>query len=288
VGAPVLSRNHAWNAVQLQGKWYFLDSTWDAGTVDAGAHRFVRNQGDLHYFLADPDIFITAHYPDDERWQLQSRRIGFQEFAKLVKVPPDIADWGINPSAHRWMVVPGAKAPAEFDFGPEAKRVTGKLSVQDAELPGNWVLQLRLPDGGKKMMVAAPKPGEYELSFYAVKKVTDVELFPVLAYRVEFLETGAYAQGFPLAYPEYFSRDIVLVEPLDGALPLGQSVNFKLKAEGAQQMAVFQNGQVAGELASEGGYFSGAVPLAAGDAEVYARYDGQEWYSVGLLKYRVE
>lgn len=58
---------HAWSAVRLDGRWHLVDTTWDAGHVDAeGFHK----QFGARYFLAPPEVFGTKHFPDDARWQL--------------------------------------------------------------------------------------------------------------------------------------------------------------------------------------------------------------------------
>ena len=57
----VLQREgHAWNVAKVNGNWYPLDATWDAG------------EGILQkkYFLKDPSVFVENHLPCDPIWQL--------------------------------------------------------------------------------------------------------------------------------------------------------------------------------------------------------------------------
>lgn len=49
---------HAWNEVNLNGKWVSLDSTWDAGYIKNG--KFV-TKPQLKYFNLDPKVFAQTH-----------------------------------------------------------------------------------------------------------------------------------------------------------------------------------------------------------------------------------
>jgi hypothetical protein len=53
---------HAWNAVNLYGRWYEIDATWDAGTVIGG--RFVKEYSTKY--------FLFTHLPDHGRYQFRA------------------------------------------------------------------------------------------------------------------------------------------------------------------------------------------------------------------------
>ncbi|WP_282124272.1 transglutaminase domain-containing protein [Algibacter mikhailovii] len=71
--------NHSWNAVKLENKWYLVDATLASGYFDLDNNTFVPNYND-GYFLADPDLFITKHYPLKENWMLKTDKIGLKDF----------------------------------------------------------------------------------------------------------------------------------------------------------------------------------------------------------------
>ncbi|MBQ7413209.1 MAG: hypothetical protein IJV07_02930 [Alphaproteobacteria bacterium] len=85
----------SWNAVQIDKKWYLLDTYWmianpnlfEAQNISSaqGMSLFLRRREkaipgkailtrgkriDNHYFLAKPRFFIQTHFPLDEQWQL--------------------------------------------------------------------------------------------------------------------------------------------------------------------------------------------------------------------------
>ena len=55
------NEGHAWNVVRLNGYWYPVDSTWDAGYVDDNVTRFTRKTDSFEYYLADPVQFNVRH-----------------------------------------------------------------------------------------------------------------------------------------------------------------------------------------------------------------------------------
>jgi transglutaminase/protease-like cytokinesis protein 3 len=71
--------NHAWNAVQLNNKWYLTDPTWASGTVDPYVHRFHRSFTES-YFLADPYFMKLKHFPKDSSWFLLREKPDYKEF----------------------------------------------------------------------------------------------------------------------------------------------------------------------------------------------------------------
>lgn len=59
--ADLSSANHAWNAVQIDGKWHLVDLTWGSGNKQEQLEQF---------FLTPPEEMIFTHLPADPMWQL--------------------------------------------------------------------------------------------------------------------------------------------------------------------------------------------------------------------------
>lgn len=62
------SDGHAWNAIKLNGTWYMLDATWDAGAVTSD-YRFIKNTNRYSYFLSKPEEFYKTHTIGDPKWK---------------------------------------------------------------------------------------------------------------------------------------------------------------------------------------------------------------------------
>lgn len=71
--------NHAWNAVNLNSKWYLVDATWASGVVTSDYEIFIRRFNEA-YFLSDPFYFVANHYPKDTTWTLLYEKPSLKEF----------------------------------------------------------------------------------------------------------------------------------------------------------------------------------------------------------------
>ena len=58
------SENHAWNYVELNGKWYGIDTTWDDPVIVGGGT--LSNDSKYKYFLKDSATFSQDHFPSGE------------------------------------------------------------------------------------------------------------------------------------------------------------------------------------------------------------------------------
>ena len=59
---------HLYNAINLDNKWYLIDSTWGAGKIEEKDYLKRLNE---FYFCPNPEILIRTHFPDNEKWQLK-------------------------------------------------------------------------------------------------------------------------------------------------------------------------------------------------------------------------
>jgi transglutaminase/protease-like cytokinesis protein 3 len=84
-GDPADGEPHAWNAIEIEGAWYLVDATWDAGTVEGPT--FTPRYSTL-YFLTPPDVFVADHFPDNRAWQLRPQPISRGEFHRAPILSP--------------------------------------------------------------------------------------------------------------------------------------------------------------------------------------------------------
>ncbi len=101
---------HAWNAVKIGREWEYVDPTW---AMDGeGTHAFgdvskakeykktikerKQKNSDVKlprdgrfvndkWFLTDKEEMIKTHFPDDEKWQLQKKKLTRDEFLGLTR-----------------------------------------------------------------------------------------------------------------------------------------------------------------------------------------------------------
>ena len=70
---------HAWNAVEIEGAWYLIDTTWNAGHVNGS--KFTKSYR-TDYLFTPPKAFGVGHFPDKEKWQLKVAAISRGEFVR--------------------------------------------------------------------------------------------------------------------------------------------------------------------------------------------------------------
>ncbi|HEX8699082.1 MAG TPA: transglutaminase domain-containing protein [Myxococcaceae bacterium] len=74
---------HAWNAVRIEGEWYLIDATWNAGHVNGDF--YTRNYRTKYLFMP-PQKFLERHLPDDPAWQLLDQPLSRGEAMRNARV----------------------------------------------------------------------------------------------------------------------------------------------------------------------------------------------------------
>jgi len=83
-GQPIQRVDHEWNAVRLDGEWYFVDIAWAQTTAKNSPSGEL--QPNDFYFLTAPIAFAANHFPSDPRWQLLEPAISKTQFDQFPKV----------------------------------------------------------------------------------------------------------------------------------------------------------------------------------------------------------
>ena len=78
---------HAWNAVQLDGRWMLVDTTWD--DQDEADPRST-------YLLTPPELFLYDHLPQEVRWELIASPISASEFVRRPILSPEAGKLGVT------------------------------------------------------------------------------------------------------------------------------------------------------------------------------------------------
>lgn len=273
--------NHAWNAVEVNGRWRLMDATWGAGYLDERM-QFVRRFQE-HYFLTPPASFIYDHLPAEPRWQLLERPVSAGEYVELAYLRPTFFLLGLGLGSHDRASLTASDRVRLTLATSRPVQVAAVLhdAATNARLPGAWGLPQRRGDS-MEIHAAFPAAGSYVLRLFAKPLGAEGALNWIADYRIE--ATGGSADlGFPTVFTGFAERGVQLESPLRGTLAAGQAYGFRLNAPGAIDVAIVAGGQWT-HFARAGELFTAEFSAVPGDINVYARYEAGGQH-VGLLRY---
>ncbi len=157
-------KNHAWNAVRIDGAWQLIDCTWGAGSVDEEG--VYRRRFESFYFLTPPEKLRYSHFPNQTRWQLVEPPVSLEEFEQLPFLRPAFFRCGLsalephecNLQAHDPLV------SVQIDAPQEALLLVRLFRQGETIIPA--ALRLRSKKGRRSIDVLLPADGEYLLRVY--------------------------------------------------------------------------------------------------------------------------
>ena len=89
---PMEGEAHAWNAVKINGGWYLMDATWDAGGLNGTAFE---KRYETAYFLTPAEVFVVSHYPENPKFQLLATPITHADFFRRPVLGPQFFTHGL-------------------------------------------------------------------------------------------------------------------------------------------------------------------------------------------------
>lgn len=199
-GAKFDDTNHAWNAVQLDGQWWIIDSTWGAGNVEGKT--FVKELKEF-YYLTPPDIFLYSHLPEDPQYQYVKTPITKEQFEAWPKIDYKWFTLGVKPALIRANLdKKSASFPEIYDHPAARIKIieapltstlrAGNKAVLRIEAPGamevqvinnNDFIKMELKKFGVYEAALMPKKGKLSISARLPGKGDS--FWTILAYHVD-------------------------------------------------------------------------------------------------------
>ncbi len=282
VGSDFEGINHAWNAVQLEGEWYFLDCTWGAGRPDE-QNVFIREFED-YYFLTPPEELVYTHFPENPAQQHLDSSVSGQGFIKLAYLWPAFFKYEMRLGNHPESIIQTDSTLYLTLYARDSILLMADL-IRGQQLLDESYVFIQKDTARYDIHAVFPLTGEYLLRLYAKLKGQEGSYKEILNYLVKSSARASQNSGFPIAYEMLGLQHGFVYTPLQGFLNPGQQ-QFRLKVTGARSVAVVI-GEEWHHLEAQGDLFQGEVTLEPGVvAGVYVRLHGKMTYDA-LLEYTV-
>jgi hypothetical protein len=160
--------SHAWNLVQILGRWYIVDTTFDAGYVKDWV--FIKKYSTDNLFI-DPARSIYSRFPKESWQQLLALPLSGQEFLSLPDLESDFFTYGLMFAAPAPAWETQTRGAYELDIvtGTQDTVLEGVLfDAAGRELPGAVFTQRPEPER-QRLLVSLPSKGDYSFELYAKK-----------------------------------------------------------------------------------------------------------------------
>ncbi|XP_033100284.1 uncharacterized protein PFB0765w-like isoform X2 [Anneissia japonica] len=171
---------HTWNAIRIDGHWHFVDCNWGvshiAGSVTFDPFRF---EYDEHYFLADPEVIIATHFPNEGAWQLLPQPLTLKEFNCSVVLKPDFFKFNFQLLNLKEAVVHVKTGTLDLRIGhPQGFILSCKIVSLDREtdktLNGisfyHFVFVHQVAENQMSIYIRFPEVGKFFVVVYAKKQ----------------------------------------------------------------------------------------------------------------------
>lgn len=129
-GTKFTKQNHAWNAVEINNKWYYVESTWGAGSC-TNDFKFER-KFNPYWFMTPAQIFIHTHY--SETLQLQYKKINLHEFEEMPLFDLDFHLFDVQLLSHESSLISSPHRELFIEFSaPKQVLLAASLKEKQTE-----------------------------------------------------------------------------------------------------------------------------------------------------------
>ena len=231
VGQKMRSTNHEYNVIKLNNKWYPIDSTWGSGSVEG--KKYVRSFNEF-YFLADPELLIKTHFPEDSKWQLTKKKYSLDDFLKWPLIKSRFYLFGFKQLVPNegLIILKNTNAQKFIIYGVNMNNKGASCEVYYKE--GNTyrsqsnTTKIDFYDDRFEILTVFNKKGKYLVQLFGNSDKGD-SFTDICEYSVEVEKDSKQELGFPLFYKG--KEDINVIEPVYNNLKSGQKVKFKVKSK---------------------------------------------------------
>lgn len=159
----------AWNGVNIDNTWYYVDACWGAGTTDKKMRNFKKEYTDA-WFFTNRNLFLLSHYPNNKKWQFTDEHINKSYFSNAPTVASTAVIYDIYPSEKMKGTIRGkAKDCSRIVFDVTRPDIIHKvdLFIKEEMKPAEYYIK------GNELYIDVPFPrhGKYPVAVYINNKL---------------------------------------------------------------------------------------------------------------------
>lgn len=279
--SDVKDNSHAWNAVLIRGKSYLVDPTWASGHID-DKDKFVPEWNEF-YFLANPDVLILTHWPQEAQYQLLRQPVSLEQFVESVYLHPRFFRYGLEIESHRKGLIEVDEEVAIKLRGNNRVQLRSSVS-RNGEKIADDLSFVQNPDGHITVNAAFPSPGLYKVNIFAKYEEEPGSYGTVACYHVKVRKGLGDKAGFVRTYKMFAEKHCQLQSPMRYYLKEGSRQTFKIKIPDAISAYLYMGEK---RLAMKRGlYFELSTVVEKGDATIFAEFQGDA-NGTGIVSYKV-
>ena len=240
------SESHAWNAVKINGVWYFIETTWGAGYSED--HRNFIKKFTKYYFFTPPIQFIRGHFPEQSKWQLlpKNKIINQKKFMEFVdlksmffelgfeKIEPDITFNNVKEKGNAKIFFNEKNVNADkIKIMAKLELIQNKNNLKEIE---NSTIVIKNKNFFEVNYLINSK-GKYKLQIFGAKieeeKYSDLCSLILISKK----DSSSYLT-FPKTYKLYNNSDMEIISPKNGVLYNGDTINFEFKTSTYKELFI--------------------------------------------------
>jgi hypothetical protein len=228
------SANHDWNAVLVNGKWRFVESTWAQGYVNRKNEAVKRFEP--YWFFTPPEIFVLSHLPEKSEDQLLEKPVILNEFERIPQFSFKFYLLGFKMVSDEFYEIKRSLNPFKMEIGaPERVSLIASLYNGESCVDNSVFIQRSLKNGNFEVNIAAPGTGRFKLVLFGANKesVTHEQLVEFCVHMdCEQNKETKWCQVYTTSSPVY------LFEPLIKRIKVGESLRYKVHVAKALKVAL--------------------------------------------------
>ena len=267
-------QNHAWNAVQINGAWRLIESTWGAGDVDSATLDF--------WFLTPPEKFVYTHCPDDAKWQLLPSPVSSSAIAQHPVVKPGFFEYGLQIGENDYPSYNIKNSLVLTIPVPPDVILSAGVFQNDVALTGNYTFCQRKDNANYEVNARFPTAGNYDLKIYAKWQSASGDYPLAVVYLIAASQNPDNSSQFPKEYSLFSEKGAYLYSFVPGIVQSGTSYNYKISVPGAVEVVFITNldssSPVFHKLIKTGQIFEGRIDIVKGAMHISAKFPGDDSY----------